>query len=510
MRTIVYYLLLAISFLVVFRGPEIDSVGIERRYLQVDGANDEPDVKEYNQVKIERAAPKLNSFVPRLLVFNGDHFMVYNLKHNATLYHDVLDFNNRPVMIVPMLVHALSTHFPQRFARGMPPFQMLFTESDSLRTDCVNDRVTSCSTQDWPPILVFGSLMKDAAQTFPSAKLMPVPPFVECLYKYRIRGEKDCEWAVKTQESNVPMRQLKPTVIWRGSDYAFLFQYAKFRFKDISDVVGADVQNLTKQDVAVRIFQNWNEIGPRWRAIALTLQAEIEQKNLNEPIWLDSKFSGVMPGLSQETLDHFSKIGVHVHAVEMSPELMSKYRYQIDYGGGGGTTWSGTLSKLSMPGVLLHHETPTMDWFHKEMVAWKHYLPVNWDLTDLRAKYDWAEANIDKISEISREATKLSNYLLSIEYMQKTYQDLFVDYLAKVVRAYCVQHPSWESAMHRYKKMGFDLEPLATCDALHCTVRAERIESASSSRTLRHVPTVTTSLRKELKMPMQLEVNLYP
>lgn len=494
MRTIFHYLLLAIVFVVVFRGPDLDSIARERRYLQVDGGNAEPEVREYNQVKIEQAAPKLNSFVPRLLVFNGENFMVYNLKHNNTLYHEVLDFNDRPVMIVPMLVHALNTYFPQRFAKGMPPFQLLFTESDSLRTDCVNERV-SCPTHNWPPILVFGSLMKDAAQTFPTAKLMPVPPFVECMYKYKIRGETDCEWAAKSQETNVSMTDLKPTVIWRGSDYAFLFQYDKFRFKDISDVVGVDVRNLTKQDVAVRIFQNWNEIGPRWRAIALTLQAEIEQKHMDEPIWIDSKFAGGMPGLSKETLDHFTKIGVHIKSAGMSLEQMSRYRYQIDFGGGGGTTWSGTLSKLSMPGVLLHHETPTMDWFHKEMVPWRHYLPVNCELTDLRAKYDWAEANIAKISDISREATKLSRYLLSSAYMDKIFQDLFVDYLASVVRGYRVQHATWKDSMYRYKKMGFDLELLASCDEVHCTVRAERQESASSSRTLRHVPNPKISLR---------------
>jgi hypothetical protein len=53
---------------------------------------------------------------------------------------------------------------------------------------------------------------------------------------------------------------------------------------------------------------------------------------------------------------------------------------------GGGTTWSGTVTKLSMPGVLFHHETPTRDWYHEEMEPWKHHIPVNWDLTDLRAK----------------------------------------------------------------------------------------------------------------------------
>ena len=487
MRTILYYVLFAISFVALFRDPYGDTQGSGRRYLQANGGTKEAIVKDYNQVKIEQVAPLLNSFVPRLLVFNGDSFTIYNLKHNSTIYHDVHDFNNRPVMIIPMIVHSLYTNFPERFQKGQPPFQLLFTEADSLRTDCVNDNV-HCPTKDWAPILVFGSLMKDAAQTFPTAKLMPVPPFVECLYKYKIQGEA-CEWATKADNSHLPVKDLKPTIVWRGSDYAFLFQYAKFRFKDIQDVVGDDVRNLTKQDVAVRIFQNWNEMRPRWRGTALTLQAEIEHKHKDEPIWLDSKFAGDMPGLTEETLEHFNKIGVHVKTSEMRPELMSKYRYQIDYGGGGGTTWSGTLEKLSMPGALFHHETPTMDWFHKEMMPWKHYLPVNWDLTDLRAKYDWAEANLDKISEISREATKLSDYLLSTEYMEKTYQDLFVDHLAKVVKAYRNQlPPTWEDSMYRYKKMGFELQVLATCDDVHCTVRAERGESATSLRMLRHVP----------------------
>ena len=30
-------------------------------------------------------------------------------------------------------------------------------------------------------------------------------------------------------------------------------------------------------------------------------------------------------------------------------ELIAKYKYQIDIGGGGGTTWSGLIPKLSMP-----------------------------------------------------------------------------------------------------------------------------------------------------------------
>ena len=46
-------------------------------------------------------------------------------------------------------------------------------------------------------------------------------------------------------------------------------------------------------------------------------------------------------------------------AVRVTEEQLGKYKYQIDIGGAGGTTYTGTISKLSMPGVLLHHETAT-------------------------------------------------------------------------------------------------------------------------------------------------------
>lgn len=488
MKPIVYCILAVVAFVVVLRDPsttvEQEAALRKRRIL----LQDRP-VQPYMHWEIEQVAPYLHSFAPRLLVFDGNVFSVYNLKSNATTYHDVHDFGNRPVMIVPLLVHALKTKFPNRFEQGQAPFQLLFTDADSLRTDCVNPGV-ECYTNKWPPILVFGSLMKDAAQTFPSAQVMPVPPFCECLYKYLIRGEQDCDWGnTPVGMVSKPVPQLKPNIIWRGSDYAFLFQYEKFRFKDSWDVLGKDVSNLTREDVAVKVFQNWNDIGPRWRGVALSLQAEIERPKDNV-VWLDSKFAGDMPGMSEKTLQHFQEIGVHVKAESMDPVEMATHRYQIDYGGGGGTTWSGTLSKLAMPGVLFHHETPTMDWFHYDMEPWKHYIPINWDLTDLRAKYDWSQANLDKVQRISKEASKLSNYLLSKRFMKKTFQDLFVSYLGKVVKAY-KQQPgmeTWDDCKQQYERMGFRLQPLATCNHVHCTVRTQREKTETSSRILRYVP----------------------
>ena len=76
----------------------------------------------------------------------------------------------------------------------------------------------------------------------------------------------------------------------------------------------------------------------------------------------------------------------------MDLETLATYKYQIDIGGGGGTTWSGTLEKLAMPGVLFHHVTPTKDYFHDLLVPYVHYIPVKDDLSDLREKYEWPRA----------------------------------------------------------------------------------------------------------------------
>ena len=55
----------------------------------------------------------------------------------------------------------------------------------------------------------------------------------------------------------------------------------------------------------------------------------------------------------------------------MSLPGLAQYKYHINPGGGGGSTWSGTIVKLAMPGLLFHHYlTPTKDYFHDWLVPW--------------------------------------------------------------------------------------------------------------------------------------------
>ena len=135
---------------------------------------------------------------------------------------------------------------------------------------------------------------------------------------------------------------------------------------------------------------------------------------------------------------------------------------------GGGTTWE-TLTKLRMPGVLFRHETPTKDWFYDIMKPWVHYIPIQTDLADLFDRYEGAESHPKEVSRIAAESTKLADYLLSDQHLEKVYQELFVDYFAKVVEAYQPNGKSWEECLEEYTKQGIPLQPVSVCNHITCT-----------------------------------------
>ncbi len=126
-----------------------------------------------------------------------------------------------------------------------------------------------------------------------------------------------------------------------------------------------------------------------------------------------------------------------------------------------------------MPGVLFHHESPTKDWFYDLMQSWVHFIPINTDLSNLREQYDWAEANPDEVKKIAEESTKLAEYLLSSEYMDTVYDELFVDYLGEVVMAYQPEGRSWEDSLAQYLSIGLPVQLVSECDDETCNTQFE-------------------------------------
>lgn len=117
----------------------------------------------------------------------------------------------------------------------------------------------------------------------------------------------------------------------------------------------------------------------------------------------------------------------------------------------------------------MHHETPTKDFFYDEMMPWTHYIPVKTDLSDLKEKFDWAEANPEGAMLIAAEGTRFAEYLTSSKYMSKVYQELFTDYLGKVVDAYRPdERMTWAHLLQQYRYSGHEVIQLSTCDDTHC------------------------------------------
>jgi hypothetical protein len=107
------------------------------------------------------------------------------------------------------------------------------------------------------------------------------------------------------------------------------------------------------------------------------------------------------------------------------------------------------------------------------MIPWKHYIPIDSDVHDLRSKWEMAQSNPEQIRHISEKASELARYLLSEPYMERVYQDLFINYLDKLVRGY-IPDGFWVTAKASYEENGYELLSIATCDDFYCVIRCEK------------------------------------
>ena len=86
-------------------------------------------------------------------------------------------------------------------------------------------------------------------------------------------------------------------------------------------------------------------------------------------------------------------------------DTFGKYRYQLDLGGGGGTTWSGVIPKLAMPGVLFHHVTSMKDSYFDLLKPYEHYYPLKEDFSNFEELVQEVRDDPEKAKRISAAAT---------------------------------------------------------------------------------------------------------
>ena len=446
-------------------------------------------VQHYSLADIDRTQKRfvqgLQGSMNSLLVYDGvnDLFKIYHMKtgDNTASSTDQKSDQQDPAYL---LVDALKSKFPERFQQGQPSFQLLFSTSAHPQTDCVmEDNVDDCAAESFAPILQFGSVPKES-HLLPTAKAMPFPSFTSCLINWKFgrdssssRPPTACplhhmhlDPSGKPYSDTTRWHDLKPQIIWRGSDTEFLpeFKLNLYRGKDmpvqqaISEAAGGDVAKLDEDTLAATLLDKFAILTPRLRALALSIFAKRGAATNGSMPWIDAKFN------ADEHLDESMREwgDSFLSNVRISQHEMAQYKYLLDLGGVGGTSHEETIAKLALPGVLFHHESLTSDWFHHEdMLPWVHYIPVKLDLSDLREMFVWAETHQDEAEAIARAGTELALRMASDSYMKSTYDSMFGDYMAKVVDAYQPgEYETVESIIAQYEADGFELTERATCD----------------------------------------------
>ena len=441
--------------------------------------------------------------------------------------------------IAPVVSYALRKNYPQRF-QGSKSGDLLFLISvgdmPRVRRPCLFEENKYCKSENWAPILQFGSVLVDT-KYMPSVIPMPQSPrpHIPCVDEYQSSGKIcqdllprviiDASAATTNQDDNMnneggeghsgrttidPIEStgqhfkhglvygeeetsnpnywddLIPQVIWRGTDFNFLRtlypDMGSLTYEDTIRPHDDETRKLYEEqhapvDVVARsaIKNLWNMdnqkdmLTPRWHGVLLTSEAELDLRqegtmsssyeqeyDLNEDAlsssyktertkipWVNIKFAScnvngqkVPSSQNPEFQLLQDEFGITAIGKSMTMIEQARYKYHIDLGGGGGTTWTGTIEKLALPGVLFHHVTPTKDWYHDHLVPWVHYIPVSVDLSDLRAKFDWAEAHPEETQRIAEAGTEFARWMGTLEGYAQLYQEHIVHPLGNIIMAY--------------------------------------------------------------------------
>jgi hypothetical protein len=190
------------------------------------------------------------------------------------------------------------------------------------------------------------------------------------------------------------------------------------------------------------MFYSWEQTGCNDFA---TLCAEIEEAGKTEPIynkifWIGNSTTHpsrhILPELAQKK-EVFEFIAMNWireksvgnrHAATQYVSLPDhcKYKYLLDIRGNG---WSGRVKFLLFSQrPLFYVERNVIGWQEEGLEAFKHYIPVKSDCSDLEEKYQWAEANPDKCKEIAQNALDFAKQKYSEENILKEFKDIVLDF----------------------------------------------------------------------------------
>ena len=351
--------------------------------------------------------------------------------------------------------------FGDRFTKGKDPFHFAWVTQDYPQDKCVGE-LNGCPTLP-SKMFSFGTVPKDKWKVS-GLEQAPTLPFAPCIaHAYDPKKFEKCDWfSAEREDPDLPMcangkrldivehgengesfdeifDNLINKVVWRGSDWHYLEQYADIGTVDANRFTqhaglcepGVDVDKIKREIFRQGIPSDlqgeaWN-CPPRLRAVLLSAL---------EPDKFDCKFSAnnmrsPQSNCLENKLPMFDREKLYDNCD------FEKFKFLLDIGGGGGTSWLSTFKFLAMPGVLFHHETAMRDSFYDDVKPWVHYVPIMEDMSDLKKQYIWAMNNPDEIKAISKRATQYVKDAIKPRGLKQHAQH-FVSVMQKYINSYSV------------------------------------------------------------------------
>lgn len=428
----------------------------------------------------------LKSVVDSTIIYNGaSAILVYDPVSDrfVLLYskrHPWKNAENEELLQAFQKISYLLRHlFPDRFNSSNKEFAMpisvgMFPHVTSA--DCVKQAVKTGSVEKpcveshftSAPILHFGSVFS-SEHIYPNIVPMPMPHLgnnFDCFQQW-IETETICDelqHLVYGDEGVVNWDNLSPEVFWRGDDFGYMANVApgqKPNYSRLRNRLHKAIPMWEKDDEGIPLsFQEeYSTLLSRWRGVLLTLEtfADLkrnwkEVKGTDTIPWCNIRFNPYEEEVGYyKQWEQLKKIGMPVIGDSVDQQELSKYRYHIDLGSDVGSSYENKLQQLAKPGLLFHHVSPTKDYLRDHMEPWVHYIPVAPNLTDLKAKFDWAEAHPAEAKNIADRGTELAKYLSSSDGFGRMFRKDIGDPLRAVIDAYqpVKRHQKWRQEINK-------------------------------------------------------------
>lgn len=111
----------------------------------------------------------------------------------------------------------------------------------------------------------------------------------------------------------------------------------------------------------------------------------------------------------------FDKLSLVGNTVSEVDHLNFKYLVSID---GNTCAWKRVPWIMLSNSVLFKQETDRIEWFYSALEAYKHYIPINENITDIFSQLQWAKTHDSEVRKISENAQLLVKNELMHEHIE--------------------------------------------------------------------------------------------